>query len=129
MILASSKFLTWQRDCMSIITNYHRNVWNEYLMSNSSGPTCPSFESRIWRQSRPYTDNRGNTSYEHNSPIQVGEMVEPALGGSPMPVIKSGYRNLITRQELLTVLVTLNDGREIPREMAASTVRRVSSRP
>jgi hypothetical protein len=86
----------------------------------------PSFESRIRAQSRlSHLDALGNPLYEHNSPLEVGEMVEPALGGPQMRVIKSGYWDFIGRQNLVTVLVTLDDGREIPREMAASAVRRV----
>jgi hypothetical protein len=90
--------------------------------------TGPSFESRIRPQSRPsHTDERGNVLYEHNSPLQIGETVEPILGGPHMTVIKSDYRDLISRTELVKVVEELKDGCEGPAvEMAVSAVRRVN---
>jgi hypothetical protein len=89
--------------------------------------TGPSFESRIRLQSRPYTDQRGNVAYEHNSYLEGGEMVEPAIGGTTMQIHKAQYRDPLTRQEFIDVLVTLPDGRQETRQFAVSAVRRVGA--
>jgi hypothetical protein len=86
----------------------------------------PTFESRIVPQSRECEDKDSNLFYEHNSLLEIGEAVMPAHGGTELTVVKSRYRNPLTRQELMKVAVRRKDGSEEIIELPASAVRRIS---
>jgi hypothetical protein len=90
--------------------------------------TAPTFESRLVPQSRECEDLNGTVSYEHNSYLEVGEKVVGAHSDIEMTVVKSRYRNPLTRQELVTVAVPRKGGGEEWIELAASAVRRVDKK-
>jgi hypothetical protein len=94
-------------------------------MTNISA-SLPTFESRLVSQSREYEDPAGNLSYEHNSWLEIGEKVMFAGGQTELTVVKSRYRNPLTRLDLVTVAVPQKDGSEENVEVAVSAVRRVT---
>jgi len=88
--------------------------------------STPTFESRLIPQSRELTDANGNVFFEHNSYLEPGEIVVDAHNGTELEVVKSQYRNPLTRQEFVMVAVREKDGSEKWIEMPASAVRRLN---
>ena len=78
------------------------------------------FKSRVVKLSRPFQNEDGCIRYKHNERLTLGESVKIANSREQGTVVEAGQIDLITRCEMVVVLV---NGERI--RLAEDTVYRV----
>lgn len=63
------------------------------------------FRSRVRKLSRLVPDEGERPRYEHNERLSVGEHVKVADGGAEGVVVKAGDIDLLSRREMVEILV------------------------